>query len=101
MAQEDEDAELEDLLVEEEESKPVPEPVPDVGAARAALDAVITLKGHVDIENNLLSEHLMVFHPSSFEFMGKTSGALHGRRQWGLQLSIQVDSNARVTVDGI
>ncbi|KAG0560592.1 hypothetical protein M758_10G187000 [Ceratodon purpureus] len=43
----------------DEDAKPAPLPVPDVGAARAALDATITLKGHVDLENNLLSEHLM------------------------------------------
>lgn len=33
---------------------------PDVGAARAALDAVVKEKDHVHVENNLLSDHLMV-----------------------------------------
>jgi len=39
---------------------PAPVSGPDVGATRAALDAVVMEKDHVHIENNLLSDHLMV-----------------------------------------
>jgi len=35
-------------------------PPPDVGVTRAALDAVVMEKDHVHVENNLLSDHLMV-----------------------------------------
>lgn len=42
------------------DSPPTPLSRPDVGATRAALDAVVKEKDHVHVENNLLSDHLMV-----------------------------------------
>jgi hypothetical protein len=75
MAEDDGDeaaASEEDFSAQDDEAKPAPQPVPDVGAARAALDAVVKLKGHLDVENKLLSEHLMVLSSSS-----SSSSSLH------------------------
>lgn len=51
---------LSDDLVDVVDTPLSPAPRLDVGATRAALDAVVMEKDLVDVENNLLSDHLMV-----------------------------------------
>lgn len=64
-----ESAEPDDMTADEEPPPP-PLPPPDVGGTLAVLNAVVMEKDNVHVENNLLSDHLMV---SSFSLRRTSS----------------------------